>query len=99
MSHDDPREVYRALRGQLEPILRYLAKLQVRAKTKLPPGDDLCHRVDAVLEAMLALHGEVCDRAGKSLEALNYAQRLYELDPEDPQVRQLLEMLNRRIHN
>jgi hypothetical protein len=66
MSHDDPREVYRALRGQLEPMLRYLAKLQVRTKTRLPPGDDLCHRVDAVLEAMLALHGEVCDRAGNA---------------------------------
>jgi predicted CXXCH cytochrome family protein len=35
-----------------------------------------------------------CDQAGKSLEALNYAKRLYELDPEDPQVRQMLKTLN-----
>ncbi len=39
-----------------------------------------------------------CDQAGKSLEALNYAQRLYELDPEDPQVRQMLKTLNGQIH-
>jgi hypothetical protein len=39
-----------------------------------------------------------CDRAGKSLEALNYAQRLYELDPEDPQVRQLLKTLDSELH-
>jgi tetratricopeptide (TPR) repeat protein len=35
-----------------------------------------------------------CDHAGQSLDALNYAKRLYELDPEDPQVRQLLKTLN-----
>jgi tetratricopeptide (TPR) repeat protein len=40
-----------------------------------------------------------CDRVGKSLEALTYAQRLYELDPEDLQVRQMLKALNDQIHN
>jgi tetratricopeptide (TPR) repeat protein len=40
-----------------------------------------------------------CDRAGKSVEALNYAQRLYELDPDDPQVRQMLKALNGQIHH
>ena len=66
MPRDNPREVYLALKAQLEPMLGYLAKLQVRAKTKLPPADDLCRRVDEVLEAMRALHGEVCDRAGNA---------------------------------
>jgi hypothetical protein len=47
-------------------MLGYLAKLQVRAKTKLPPADDLSRRVDVVLEAMRALHGEVCNRAGNA---------------------------------
>ncbi len=41
----------------------------------------------------------LCDRVGKSLEALSYAQRLYELDPEDLQVRQMLKALNGQIHN
>ena len=38
-----------------------------------------------------------CDQTGKSLEALNYAQRLYELEPENPQVRQMLKALNDQI--
>jgi predicted Zn-dependent protease len=40
-----------------------------------------------------------CERAGKSLEALNYAQRLYELDLEDPQVRQMLKTLSGQSHH
>jgi tetratricopeptide (TPR) repeat protein len=42
----------------------------------------------------LAALVSLCDQAGKSLDALKYAQRLYELDPENPQVRQMLKTLN-----
>ena len=47
----------------------------------------------------LAALASFCDQGGKSLEALKYAQRLYELDPEDPQARQMLKTLNGQIHH
>jgi len=47
-------------------------------------------------DSLSALVG-FCDQIGKSDEALTYAQRMYQLDPEDPEVRRMLKTLNGEI--
>jgi tetratricopeptide (TPR) repeat protein len=40
-----------------------------------------------------------CDQSGDPAKALAFAQRLYELDPEDPQVRQMIKALSGELHH
>jgi tetratricopeptide (TPR) repeat protein len=47
-------------------------------------------------DSLSALVG-FCVQIGKSDEALTYAQRIYQLDPEDPEVRRMLKTLNDAI--
>jgi predicted Zn-dependent protease len=69
---------------------------QIGAAIKTLQGNLTQHPYDRdSLSALVSF----CDQAGKSLEVLNYAQRLYELDPEDPQVRQMLRTLNGQSHH
>jgi Flp pilus assembly protein TadD len=46
----------------------------------------------------LAALASYCAQAGKIEEALTYARRLDQLDPGDPQVRQMIQALSARIH-
>jgi Flp pilus assembly protein TadD len=47
-------------------------------------------------DSLSALVG-FCDQIGKSDEALTYARRIYQLDPEDPEVRRMLKTQNGEI--
>ena len=70
--------------GQINPAIEILER-----NVRLHPYD----------RDSLAALVSFCEQAGKSVAALNYAQRLYELDPDDPQVRQLLKTMNLQAHH